>query len=122
MYTAPPYLNLVVLRSSDIDRAVAFYRAIGLSFTLHSHGSGPEHYAAKTNGLVFEIYPLSAKAAPTDGMRIGFRVDSVDEAVRALSQMGATVVKAPANSEWGRRAVVRDFDDHVVELITPLVP
>jgi lactoylglutathione lyase len=112
-------LNLIVLRSSDIDRAVGFYRAIGLLFTRHAHGSGPEHYSSEISGLVFEIYPQTPKSLPTVGTRIGFRVDSVDETVAVLSRLGAAVITAPADSEWGRRAVVQDSDGHIVELLTP---
>ena len=118
MDTSPPQLNLVVLRSPDIHRASGFYSEIGLQFTLHSHGSGPEHYASIVNGLVFEIYPLGAKSSPTTATRIGFSVDDVDGVVRQLVESGAQVVTAPADSEWGRRAVVKDPDGHVVELVT----
>jgi lactoylglutathione lyase len=119
MYAPPPHLNLVVLRSSDIKRAESFYRTMGLAFTLHAHGSGPQHYSSEVNGLVFEIYPLTEKSSPTTGTRIGFRVDSVDEIVRLLAEIGAVVVTPPADSEWGRRAVVKDFDGHTIELVTP---
>src|SRR5579863_6057663 len=112
MNVSPPQLNLVVLRSSDIDRAAAFYREMGLSFTKHAHGSGPEHYASKVNGFVFEIYPLTAKSSPTTGTRIGFKVDSIDGMVASLSKIGATVVTPPTDSEWGRRAVIKDFEGH----------
>jgi hypothetical protein len=118
MYSPPPHLNLVVLRSPDIERAATFYRQMGLLFTRHAHGSGPEHYTSEVSGLVFEIYPLTARTQPTTGTRIGFRVDSVDEIVPALSRLGAEIVAAPADSEWGRRAVVKDLDGHVVELVT----
>lgn len=119
MYAPPPHLNLVVLRSPDIERAATFYRQMGLLFTRHTHGSGPEHYTSEVSGLVFEIYPLTARSQPTTGTRIGFRVDSVDEVVALLLQTGAVIVSAPADSEWGRRAVVKDLDGHVVELVAP---
>jgi predicted enzyme related to lactoylglutathione lyase len=119
MYAPPPHLNLVVLRSSDIDRAASFYRMMGLLFIRHAHGSGPEHYSSTVNGLVFELYPMTAKSTPTTGTRIGFRVDSVDGVVELLSKIGAEVVTPPADSEWGRRAVVKDLDGHIVELVTP---
>ena len=114
-----PQLNLVVLRSSDIDRAARFYEAMGLRFAKHAHGTGPEHYASETNGFVLEIYPMTAKSGTTTGVRIGFRVDSVDELVTLLAKEGAVVVSPPADSEWGRRAVVKDLDGHTVELVTP---
>ena len=121
MSSPPPQLNLVVLRSPDIHRAVEFYRHLGLPFTLHKHGSGPEHYASEVNGMVFEIYPLGAKSAPTAGTRIGFRVDDVDRILAVLLESGVEVITPPTNSEWGRRAVVKDGDGHVVELVAPAV-
>jgi lactoylglutathione lyase len=119
MYAPPPQLNLVVLRSPDIERAAKFYREMGLLFTRHSHGSGPEHYTSEVAGMVFEIYPETAKSLPTTGTRIGFIVDSVDSVVRELTAIGAVVVTPPTDSEWGRRAVVKDLDGHTVELVTP---
>jgi lactoylglutathione lyase len=91
---------------------------MGLLFTRHSHGSGPQHCTSKVDGLVFEIYPLTGKSSPTTGTRIGFSVDSVDGVVPLLSEIGVKVVTPPTDSEWGRRAVVMDFDGHVVELVT----
>ena len=119
MHAPPPHLNLVVLRSPDIDRSARFYRMMGLLFTKHAHGSGPEHYTSMVSGLVFEIYPLTAKTLPTTSVRVGFRVDSVDEIVPMLVEEGAVVISPPADSEWGRRAVVKDLDGHTVELVTP---
>ncbi|WP_395751756.1 VOC family protein [Prosthecobacter sp.] len=112
-------LNLLVLRSPDIERAAQFYRQMGLLFTRHSHGSGPEHYTSETAGMVFEIYPLTPKSHSTTGTRIGFRVDSVDQILPLLVQVGAEILTQPTDSEWGRRAVVKDLDGHVVELLTP---
>ncbi|MBI1375052.1 MAG: bleomycin resistance protein [Phycisphaera sp.] len=111
-------LYLVVIRSPDIDRAVKFYEAIGLTFTKHAHGSGPEHYACDmSNGVVFEIYPLRDGDTPTVSTRIGFAVADVDSAVASVTGAGGIIVSAPADSPWGRRAVVADADGHRVELI-----
>jgi lactoylglutathione lyase len=119
MQSMSPQLNLIVLRSANLEEAAKFYREIGFVFIRHAHGSGPEHYAAEVNGMVFEIYPISAKSSSTTGARIGFKVESVEDVVAKLSKIGATVVAPPADSEWGRRAVVKDFDGHSVELVTP---
>jgi len=35
---------------------------------------------------------------------------------------GAEIVNGPHDSPWGRRAVVRDFDGHTVELVTTYGP
>ena len=118
MYAPPPRLNLVVIRSPDIDRAADFYRALGLLFTKHSHGTGPEHYSSEVCGFVFEIYPLADGQPPTTAARVGFVVDDVDSLVGLVTEAGATVVSAPRDSPWGRRAVVRDLDGHSVELVS----
>lgn len=55
-----PRLNLVVLRSPDIERARRFYEALGLAFFRHRHGKGAEHYASENGLFVFEIYPAAA--------------------------------------------------------------
>ena len=111
-----PELNLIVLRSPDIDRAVRFYQAMGLKFDKHRHGKGPEHYACEES-MVFEIYPLGSGQPPTTSTRIGFSVDDVDSVSKLLKEAGGKVISAPADSEWGRRAVVKDLDGHVVELV-----
>ncbi len=118
MTVPPPLMNLLVLRSPDIDRAAKFYAEMGLLFTKHRHGTGPEHYSACVDGFVFEIYPLG-NHPPTTGTRIGFSVDDVDSIVTMLVAMGAELISPPADSEWGRRAVVKDLDGHVVELLKP---
>jgi lactoylglutathione lyase len=111
-----PRLNLVVLRCEDVDRAAAFYAELGLHFEKHAHGSGPLHYACEESGMVFELYPASEKSPATKSTRIGFVVDDVDACIDALGQVGAKVVTPPADSPWGRRAVIRDLDGHTVEL------
>ncbi|MCB1095691.1 MAG: hypothetical protein KDN22_08970 [Verrucomicrobiae bacterium] len=58
MFAAPRFVNLVVIRSQDIDRAAAFYNAMGLLLGKHGHRTGPEHYSTEVGGFVFEIYPL----------------------------------------------------------------
>ncbi len=111
--------NLLVLRSPDIHRAEAFYRQLGLLFLPHRHGNGPEHYTSTVNGFVFELYPLRPDDLPTTNVRIGFSVDDVDGIVELVTEVGAQLVVSPCDSEWGRRAVVKDLDGHTVELVTP---
>jgi len=109
-------LNLVVLRARDLDRARTFYQTLGIEFVEHSHGQGPTHLAAETEGQVFEIYPLGHDDTPTSSTRIGFAVPSVDDLYPTLLAAGGRAVSLPKNSPWGRRAVIADPDDHHVEL------
>lgn len=114
----PTTNNLLVVRSPDIHRAVTFYKAIGMTFDLHSHGNGPQHYACEVDNFVFEIYP-EKNGKHTTATRFGFRVDSVDIALQQLASLQVDIVSAASDSEWGRRAVVRDLDGHTVELTSP---
>jgi predicted enzyme related to lactoylglutathione lyase len=110
-------LNLVVLRSSDIERAKGFYSKLGLVFIKHRHGSGPEHYSAELAGTVFELYPQNEEGPSSFGTRIGFSVASVDESIKALGDYPNAVTSPAKDSEWGRRAVVTDPDGHRIELV-----
>jgi predicted enzyme related to lactoylglutathione lyase len=112
-----PALNLVVLRSSNLDRAMIFYSKLGLNFKKHRHGTGAEHYSADLASGVFELYPQSGDGPSSLGTRIGFTVSSVDEAIKALAGYPTAVISPAKDSEWGRRAVVSDPDGHRIELL-----
>jgi lactoylglutathione lyase len=105
-------LNLVVVRSPEIDRAARCYEALGLVFEKHRHGKGPEHYACEQAGMVFEIYP-----GEVDTTRLGFAVPSLDDAIACWTGAGGAVFSEPKHSEWGYRAVVTDPDGRKVELV-----
>jgi lactoylglutathione lyase len=114
--------NLVVIRSNNIERAAEFYQKLGLSFIKERHGRGLEHFACEIGCLTFEIYPCAAGTIPTTATRLGFQVSSIDDIVCELKKQGILIVSPPANSAWGRRAVVADPDGHQVELtqVTPV--
>lgn len=116
--SSQPVPNLLVIRSADLPRAVRFYETLGLSFERHAHGNGPEHFASDCDAFVFEIYPQKDSTQSTVHTRIGFRVSEVDNLVETLRGLGVSVLSPPADSDWGRRAVVRDFDGHKVELLS----
>src|ERR1043165_7871623 len=92
-------LNLVVLRSPDVARAAAFYTRLGLQFSQHRHGNGPEHFAAELPTGVFELYPLSPDGPSTRGTRIGFQVPSLDAALAALSDYPDAIVTPARDSD-----------------------
>lgn len=72
-------LNLLVIRTENIDRLAQFYAQLGIPFQRHKHGKGPYHYAAELGEVVFEIYPL-LKSQPTAdaSLRLGFDVPNLD--------------------------------------------
>jgi lactoylglutathione lyase len=110
-------LNLVVIRCADLERSAAFYSCLGLQFVRHQHGGGPQHLSADVGGVVLELYPAKQSGSPVN-TRLGFQVRSVDEMVAEIlkDQSGGGLVSAPADSQWGKRAVVADPDGYRIEL------
>src|SRR5262245_25219498 len=104
-------LNLLVLKTRQLDRLRDFYAALGISFVGEQHGHGPTHFAGRAGDLVLELYPLPADSGPAEaGARLGFAVPDLDAVLRSLAEAGADMVSGPRMAPWGRRAVVRDPD------------
>ena len=110
-------LNLLVLKSRQLDRLKEFYAALGIAFAEEKHGDGPTHYAGRVGEALLELYPLPENAGPADvSTRLGFAVSGVDAVVGSLEDAGGAVVSQPWRTAWGYRAVVRDPDGRAVEL------
>lgn len=110
-------LNLLVIRSQNIDSAARLYAALGLNLVKHAHGSGPDHYASESDGSVFEIYPLGKHQPPTTATRLGFEVTSVLVAIEAVQAMGGQLVSPLCLVDGRQKAVVSDLDGHKIELL-----
>ena len=118
-------LGLLVLRSSQIEASLTFYRALGLAFAEEKHGSGPVHYSSRVGATVIEIYPGLVQEPlnyrGSGATLLGFSVASLDAILDALKQIDTPILTAPMVSAWGRRVVVQDPDGRAVEL-NELVP
>jgi len=112
-----PRLNLIVLRSDDMERLAAFYQTLGLKLTRHRHGKGPEHFGTESGDLIFEIYAKRNADDSTRNVRLGFVVDALDQTLESLKSVGATIVSEPKTSPWGRRCVIDDIEGHRIELV-----
>lgn len=121
----PPSLNLIVLRTVDVEKSLAFYRALGLEFQQEQHGNGPVHYASIMRDIVIEIFPGKPGNAPerrhTGATMLGFQVENLDAIIETLKNQGAEILTSPQDSQWGRRAVVQDPDGRAVELSEKVV-
>ncbi|MCC5849970.1 MAG: VOC family protein [Verrucomicrobia bacterium] len=116
---SPTSINLLVLRVCDINKGADFYSALGIEFTKHSHGKGPEHYAAEMGNMVFELYPQTSDVSSTKYTRIGFKVVNATDAIKALVAKGGKIVSELKESPWGLRAVVDDPFGHRIEITEP---
>jgi len=52
----------------------------------------------------------------TFGVSLAFSVPSLAEALNHLRGLDATVLVEPSDTPFGRRAVVKDFEGHKIEL------
>lgn len=112
-----PHLNLIVIRSLDAVRLVAFYQLLGISFKEEQHGRGPVHWAADLDGLVLEVYPAKTSDEVNEAVRLGFEIEDVIATVNALRSSGVEIASDVKESQWGLRAVVRDCDGRTIELV-----
>ena len=90
--TADIELNLVVLRSADLEHSANFYRALGIELAREQHRSGLEHFAGRVGRVVFEIYP-QGDGEGTTKTRIGFSVSSITEMLSNLAKAGGKVIR-----------------------------
>lgn len=107
-------LNLLVLRCRDVEASRRFYESLGLRFSKHVHGAGPEHYAHEDERGVFELYPVAGNSA-ADETGLGFGFSNLDEVFGTLVASGHRP-QPPRQNPWGRTFVVRDPDDRRVEI------
>lgn len=111
-------LNLLVLKTRQLDKLKAFYAALGIEFAEEKHGDGPTHLAGRVGEVVVELYPLHGDAGVADAAtRLGIAVPDLDAVLRSLDTLQTPVVSQPKMTLWGRRAVVRDPDGRAVELM-----
>lgn len=110
-------INLVVLKTSRPDYLAEFYRELGIKFESHRHATGPLHYAAIIDDLVFEIYPLpKGKEKADDTLRLGFTVDNLENVMERLRNSGRKIIKEPTMTEWGYISIIEDMDGRKIEL------
>jgi hypothetical protein len=114
-------LSLIVIRSADVEAAIAFYNALGLTFVWEQHGTGPAHYSSQIGEVVLEIYPsssatMSESAASGDTM-LGFRVASLETVLSQLRQLNVEPESPPIDSEWGRWVNVKDPDGRTIQIV-----
>jgi catechol 2,3-dioxygenase-like lactoylglutathione lyase family enzyme len=129
-----PQLDVVGVIVSDLERAVAFYRRLGLQFPEDLDPMGHGHVEAPLPGdLRFtldteeSIRSFDPEWSPPSGghrLAVAFRCDSpeqVNRLYRELTDSGARGYKEPWDAFWGQRyAQVEDPDGNVIDLFAPL--
>lgn len=78
-------INLIVIRTANLDIILKFYNMLGLCFIEEKHGNGPIHYSCSLDGVVLEIYPAT-NAYPVDqSTSLGFSIPSITTMIEQLT-------------------------------------
>ena len=109
-------LTLLVIRSSDIEVLKNFYENFGMEFRREQHGNGPVHYSTILDGMVLEIYPITAPGQMADKNRLGFKVEHLDAVVAELKKQHIPILSLPKQTPFGLRATIKDPEGRTVEL------
>ena len=104
-------LNQVTVATHDVERAIAFYRALGLELIVHS-----PHYArfvCPEGRSTFSVHrsdgPIAASTV------VYFECDDLDDRVASLKRAGLTFDSDPVDQAWlWREARLRDPDGNPI--------
>jgi catechol 2,3-dioxygenase-like lactoylglutathione lyase family enzyme len=104
-------LNQVTVTVSDVPRAIAFYRALGLELIVED-----VHYArfvCLDGGSTFSVH--AEQVAPGGSTLVYFECDDLDARVRELEARGIAFESAPRDEPWlWREARLRDPDGNPI--------
>lgn len=110
----------IVVFTEHLDRAVAFYRALGFPLEDEDHGDGFGHAAGDMGGIHVAVVPATGPGQT--GWRaagstfVGVWVPSLEEATASVERLGASMLLLHETCDWGCRIVVADPDGRAVEV------
>ena len=104
-------LNQVTVATHDVERAIAFYRALGLELIVRS-----PHYARFVCPEGRSTFSVHLTAEPiASGTVVYFECDDLDERVARLAGAGLVFDSSPADQKWlWREARLKDPDGNPV--------
>ena len=124
-----PRLEAFGIVVSDMPRALAFYRKLGLEFAegaenedhVEAQLPGGLRYMVDTESVITSFDPEWRR--PSEAHGGAFRCDSPEEVDRVYSELlaaGGSPHKEPWDAFWGQRyAVLHDPDGNAVDLFAP---
>ncbi len=106
-------INLLVLRSSDIEKLKNFYEKL-LEVKFESHTDhGPLHYGALIGSVLLELYSTKKELLQLDSP--GFSVSGLENVIARVEPK--YVHKQSYDSDFGRMAILKDPDNRLVFLV-----
>ena len=109
-------LNHVTISVTDIERAVAFYKRLGLIQIVASYPSYARFACPDGDGTL-SLSSVGADEIPPSGTTVHFECDDLDAVVAKLKGDGVSFDQDPVDQPYlWREAVLRDPDGNVVFL------
>jgi catechol 2,3-dioxygenase-like lactoylglutathione lyase family enzyme len=108
-------VGAVILLVSNIDRSIRFYRdTLGIPVKTKSK-DWTEFFNKDT---VLALHPAKKKSQMKtgSGMLVGFEVSDLDSIVKTLKQKKVKFFKKPKDEPFGKHAIIRDPDGHLVSI------
>jgi catechol 2,3-dioxygenase-like lactoylglutathione lyase family enzyme len=106
-------LNQVTVPSTDVARAVAFYRALGFR-QIVANLPTYARFECPVGSATFSIH-LAATVTPSSGVVVYFECDDLDASVARLQRDGVVFDVPPRDQPWlWREAYLRDPDGNVL--------
>src|SRR5688500_8689964 len=103
-------LAAVSFTCKDLDKSVAFYRALGAALREARHGSAP-HWTCALAGVHFALHPDDGVARGAQGgTQISLMVTNLAGVLAAVTAAGGIVVAAAVAKPWGITGLVEDPD------------
>lgn len=109
----------VMLPVADLDRAIAFYAALGLGLLVRKRYEGFENAYVGGKGAALELACEPGRSIDVRTGHVAFEVEDIEAACARVLEAGGTVARAPAASAATTRvfAYVADPDGNVLELL-----
>jgi catechol 2,3-dioxygenase-like lactoylglutathione lyase family enzyme len=108
-------VGAVILLVSNMDRSIRFYRdTLGIPVKTKSK-DWTEFFNKDT---VLALHPAKKKSQMKtgSGMLVGFEVSDLDSTVKTLKQKKVKFFKKPKDEPFGKHAIIRDPDGHLVSI------
>ncbi|GBC73080.1 hypothetical protein HRbin04_00476 [archaeon HR04] len=114
-------LDAVILFTSNLERAVEFYRDdLGLPLqnatndTVEFFSSGTKIIIKSVDGKAGAEQVKGKAARP--GILLGFTIQNIDELCELLKKKGVRFLKEPREEAFGKHAIILDPDEHMISL------
>ncbi|HXV45502.1 MAG TPA: VOC family protein [Nitrososphaera sp.] len=108
-------VGAVILLVSNMDRSIRFYRdTLGIPVKTKSK-DWTEFFNKDT---VLALHPAKKKSQMKtgSGMLVGFEVSDLESTVKTLKQKKVKFFKKPKDEPFGKHAIIRDPDGHLVSI------